>query len=208
MLYTRNIQGNLPLRMRNKLGNKEEIYERLQQRQEFKERTTISTLVICYQCIQDRTSEYRLFQSVEPAVLLGKNQEPRPYVVETQNGWVLRRNRRHIHDENNLRRKQFDVNATVQTPPTVCGCPETPTVCGSAETPTVCGSRKVRFENENRKTQPTVHNYRQKLSESEEKTNVPLHVTRSLAVMDHDGQYKTRTGRVIRKPRCYDQLYE
>ena len=34
MLYTRKVQGNLPVRMRKKLGNKEEIYERLQQRQE------------------------------------------------------------------------------------------------------------------------------------------------------------------------------
>ena len=34
MLYTRKVQGNLPVRWRNKLGNKEEIYERLQQRQE------------------------------------------------------------------------------------------------------------------------------------------------------------------------------
>ena len=34
MLYTKKVQGNLPVRMRNKLGNTEEIYERLQQRQE------------------------------------------------------------------------------------------------------------------------------------------------------------------------------
>ena len=83
-----------------------------------------------------------------------------------------------------------------------------PTVCGSPETQTVCDSRTVRFEDENQKTQPTVHNYRQKLSGSEANSDVPLHVTRPPAVMDRDGQYKTRTGRVIRTPWCYDQLYE
>ena len=62
MLYTRKVQGNLTVRMRNKLGNKEEIYERLQQRQEFQ--TMISTLVICHHCFQDRTSEYSLFHQV------------------------------------------------------------------------------------------------------------------------------------------------
>ena len=79
-----------------------------------------------------------------------------------------------------------------------CDSPNTPTVCDSPETPTVCDSRTVRFEDENRKTQPTVHNDRQKLSVPEVDSVVPLRVRRSPAVMDRDGQYKTRTGRVVR----------
>ena len=56
-------------------------------------------------------------------------------------------------------------------------------MCGSSEKPTVCDSRKVRFEDENRKTQPTVHNYRQKLGGSEANSDVPVHITRSHAVL-------------------------
>ena len=77
--------------------------------------------------------------------------------------------------------------------------------CNSPNTLTVCDSRTVRFEDENQKTQPTVHNYRQKLSVSEVDSDIRLRITRSPAVMDRDGQYKTRTDRVVRKPRCYDQ---
>ena len=143
----------------------------------------ISTLVICHHCFQDRTSEYKLFRQVCGHLqLYGRNVRNR---VETQNGRVLRRNRRHIRG----------VESEKKTVRCECDSPNTPTVCGSPETPTVCDSRKVRFEDENRKTQPTVHNYRQRLSGPEANSDVPLHVTRSPAVMDRDGQYKTRIWR-------------
>ena len=62
-----------------------------------------------------------------------------------------------------------------------------------------CDSRTVRFEDKNRKTQPTMHNY--KLSVSDADNDVPLRLIRSPGVMDHDGQYKMKTGWVVRKPR-------
>ena len=186
MLYTRKVQGNFPVRMRNKLG--EQIYERLQQRQEV-QRTNheqhsgdVSPL-FPGQNVRIQTLPSSLWS---PAVVREKCQEPRSYVVETQNGRVLQRNRCHIRG--------------VESEKKTVRCE-----CDSPKSPTVCDSRKVRFEDENRKTQPTVHNYIQKLSGSEANSDVPLHVTRSPAVMDRDRQYKTRTGRMIRKPRCYDQ---
>ena len=110
--------------------------------------------------------------------------------LETRNGRVLRRNRRHI------RAAEYE-KKTVRCE---CDSPNTPTVCDSPETPSVCDSRKVRFEDENRKTQPTVHNYRQKLSVWEANNDVSLLVNRSPAVMDRDGQYNRRTGRVFAFP--------
>ena len=95
MLYTRKVQGNLPVRMRNKFGNKEDIYERLQQRQEVKGRTTISTLVICHHCFQDRTS--RLFHQVSGHLQwYGRKVRNRFAMLWKQNGRVLRRSGRHI----------------------------------------------------------------------------------------------------------------
>ena len=94
MLYKRKVQGNLPVRMRNKLGNKEEIYERLQQRQEVQKTNhdqhsrDLSPLFPGQNVrIHTLTSSMWL-----PAVVREKCQEPRSYVVETQNGRVLRRN--------------------------------------------------------------------------------------------------------------------
>ena len=97
MLYTRKVQGNLPVRMRNKFGNKEEIYERLQQRQEV-ERTNHNqhsrdlSPLFPEQNVRIQTLPSSLWS---PAVVREKCQEPRSYVVETQNGRVLRRNRQH-----------------------------------------------------------------------------------------------------------------
>ena len=181
----------------NKLGNKEEIYERLQQRQEVQrtnhdQHSRDLSPLFPGQNVRIQTLPSSLWS---PAVVREKCQEPRSYVVETQNGRVLRRNRRHIRE----------VESEKKTVRCECDSPNTPTVCGSSETQIVSDSRKVRFEDENRKTQPTEHNYRQKLSGSEANSDVPVHVTRSPAVMDRDGLCKTRTGRVIRKPRCYDQ---
>ena len=101
-----------------------------------------------------------------PATVVGKCSEPRSYMIETPNGAVLRRNRRHIREV---------------TPPTV----PSPAREDSQSQDMDDGSARV--------TKPR--------SPSVEVPEEPI--ARTPGTPEHrqpDGQTRTKTGRVIRKP--------
>ena len=98
MLYTRKIQGNLPVKVSNVLPSKDKIYERLKEQQEkqklyhdqhskelppLMEGQPVST--------QDPRSGHW-----SPAKVLSKCEEPQSYLIQTKEGTKVRRNRQHL----------------------------------------------------------------------------------------------------------------
>ena len=110
LLYTRKIQGNLPVRIPNQLANKDNIYERLLARQAtqkaYHDRTAHDlTPLLAGQPVSIQNTITGQWQ---PGVVRTVCDEPRSYIVSTTAGRDLRRNRQqirhaptmiHIHDD-------------------------------------------------------------------------------------------------------------
>lgn len=100
LLSGRKMRGNLPMHTPSKYGQKDQVFEHFQHKQGTQKKyfdqhsTELSPLM---------TGQYVRFQDHvtglwNPATVVGKCPEPRSYMIETPNGSVLRRNRRHIRD--------------------------------------------------------------------------------------------------------------
>lgn len=98
LLYNRKIQGNLPTRLTNQRPDKDQIHDRLKKRQETqkqqhdkhaRDQPRLHTSQPVY--VQNPTTG-----RWSPGSVRAVCQEPRSYVVNTSNGGVVRRNRRHL----------------------------------------------------------------------------------------------------------------
>ena len=98
LLFGRKLQGNLPVRIPNRDHRRDEVYARLVEKQQKQKNyydqhaRDLSHLVPGQEVrIQDHRTK-----GWEQGVIRRQCQEPRSYVVESENGNWLRRNRRHI----------------------------------------------------------------------------------------------------------------
>ncbi len=98
LLFGRKLQGNLPVRIPNRDHRRDEVYARLVEKQQKQKNyydqhaRDLSHLVPGQEVrIQDHRTK-----GWEQGVIRRQCQEPRSYVVESENGSWLRRNRRHI----------------------------------------------------------------------------------------------------------------
>ena len=132
LLYNRKVRGNLPVRIRNTLNSRDEITDRLYQRQasqkEYHDRRAKDLPPLKAGqavSIQDPTSG-----RWTPATVKEKCLEPRSYVVHTPNGSILRRNRVHIRDlEPAKKTVTFDLNPSPDpqaSPPSIPPAPTSP----------------------------------------------------------------------------------
>ena len=99
MLFTRKIKGNLPVRIRNVLPNHNDIYNRLKDRQDIQKsyydrNTRDLPPLIKGQPVHIQNSR----GTWDPAIVQQQCIEPRSYVVSTESGMELRRNRKHIRE--------------------------------------------------------------------------------------------------------------
>jgi transposase InsO family protein len=98
LLYTRKIQGNLPVRLENRIACKDQIYDRLRVRQNkqkhYHDRKAHDLQPLCVgQTVRVQDPVSQLWQ---PAEVTAVRDEPRSYIVSTDQGQQLRRNRQHI----------------------------------------------------------------------------------------------------------------
>ena len=110
LLYGKKIRGNMPMKISNPLPNKDNIADRLVKRQEQQKQ------------YHDRNaheqSPLHTGQNVRiqdgkkwaPGIVVNKRPEPRSYEVSTQNGNILRRNRRHLKEMG--KRTSINLNPT------------------------------------------------------------------------------------------------
>ncbi|XP_063611471.1 uncharacterized protein LOC134785119 [Penaeus indicus] len=95
LLNGRNMRGNLPLHLPTKEGQKQEVYKNFKRKQDTQKQyydrgAKDQQAILPGQAVQDHiTGRWT------PATVFEKSQEPRSYIVETQNGGILQRNRRH-----------------------------------------------------------------------------------------------------------------
>ena len=106
LLYTRKIQGNLPVKLSNPIAHKDIIHQRLEQRQaiqkEYHDRHAHDLPpLITGQDVYVQNQQTGLWK---PATVQAKCMEPRSYVVETDDGQTLRRNRRHIQGSKTVKK--------------------------------------------------------------------------------------------------------
>jgi len=100
LLYNHKIRSNLPVKIYNQLPVKDKVAERLLQRQESQKSyfdKKAHELPPLYPNQQVRVQDQDSHKWI-PAVVHSRRSEPRSYNVETTNGRVLRRNRRHIRE--------------------------------------------------------------------------------------------------------------
>lgn len=139
LLYTRKIKGNLPVRIRNCVTNRDSVYQRLKdrqvsQKQYFDQTARVLPELMTGQsvCVQDQLSK-----RWSPATVVQKSAEPRSYVLSTPSGSILRRNRRHILDvDQPVKRVRFEPET--QPPAAVPGTcqPEVPNIQPDPGSPT------------------------------------------------------------------------
>ena len=89
----------LPTKFTNKNARKEEIQEHLLHRQLLQEKTTRPTCKGSIQPQHRATGESTGQGSGPPAIVRQACTEPRPYIIETPTGQVLRRNRSHLKED-------------------------------------------------------------------------------------------------------------
>ena len=109
LLYARKMKDDLPIQMRNVLAHRDEIHARLEQRQDTQKlyhdtrAHDLPPLATGQQVrVQDHASG-----RWKPATVTATCDEPRSYLVEAQNGRILRRNRRHLRTTGSPRRVHF-----------------------------------------------------------------------------------------------------
>ena len=107
LLYARKLKANLPVKIRNPLNSRDEIQSRLQERQDVQKSChdrhahDLPPRMIGQPIrIQDHTSGLW-----NQAIANASCYEPRSYMVEAQNGHILRRNRRQIQETSPERRR-------------------------------------------------------------------------------------------------------
>ena len=129
LLYSRQLTGNLPVKMQNTIPRKEEVEDRLRLRQEkqkeYHDRQGVKELppLVVGQrvTVQDhQTGKW------SPAVVIEKCQEPRSYLIKRTDGQtILRRNRKHLREVEPTGRRvrfQFEAQETEKTVPTPKQC--------------------------------------------------------------------------------------
>ena len=109
LLYARKLKGDLPIQIRNPLTRRDDIYRRLQERQDTQKTFhdahahDMSQLTAGQHVrIQDQASG-----RWQKATVTATCEEPRSYLVEAQNGRTLRRNRRQLQATPSPRRVHF-----------------------------------------------------------------------------------------------------
>ena len=102
LLYQRKLQANLPVRVDNRIPDRDKVAQRLTERQQsmkhYYDRNAhdLSPLTTGQPVrIQDQASKKWL-----PGTVSCTRPEPRSYEVKTQSGSILRRNRRHLRPAN------------------------------------------------------------------------------------------------------------
>jgi transposase InsO family protein len=110
LLYGRKIKGNVPVIPQNNLHNKDNIYERLQERQD-KQKQYFDQHAKDLPPLQPGQA-VRIQDHVTgkwtPAKVINKCPEPRSYTVKTDGGAILRRNRKHIQYVQDAKRENQD----------------------------------------------------------------------------------------------------
>ena len=113
LLYSRKLSSNLPAKINNKHGDKDQIYEQLEKRQERQKEyhdKTASDLPPLYKgqpvYIQDQQSK-----QWNKGTIQEKREEPRSYNVTMPNGKTLRRNRKQLRERTERREHNEDNNA-------------------------------------------------------------------------------------------------
>ncbi|XP_063590442.1 uncharacterized protein K02A2.6-like [Penaeus indicus] len=98
LLNGRKMRSNLPLHLPTREGQKQDVYENFKKKQDTQKQyydrgAKDQQALLPGQAVrvQDHISG-----RWTPATVVEKSQEPRSYIVETQDGGILRRNRRHI----------------------------------------------------------------------------------------------------------------
>ena len=98
LLYQRKLKSNLPVRIGNQMPNRDQINQRLTERQEimkyYHDRNAhdLSPLVDGQHVrVQDQNTKKWI-----PGTVKSKRPEPRSYEIQTESGSTLRRNRRHL----------------------------------------------------------------------------------------------------------------
>ena len=107
LLYARKLKANLPVKIRNTLNSRDEIQSMLQERQDVQKSYhdrhahDLPPLMIEQPIrIQDSTSG-----RWNQAIVNARCYEPRSYMIESQNGHILRRNRIQIQETPPARRR-------------------------------------------------------------------------------------------------------
>ncbi|XP_037794447.1 uncharacterized protein K02A2.6-like [Penaeus monodon] len=98
LLNGRKMRSNLPLHLPAKERQKQEVYENFKRKQDTQKQyydrgAKDQQILLPGQAV--RVQDH-ITGRWTPATVIEKSQEPRSYIVETQNGGILRRNRRHI----------------------------------------------------------------------------------------------------------------
>ena len=98
LLFGRKLQGNLPVRIYNRDRRRDEVHARLAERQQ-KQKNYYDQHAHDLSHLepgQDVRIQDHKTKEWQQGTIQEKCQEPRSYVVETENGKQLRRNRQHI----------------------------------------------------------------------------------------------------------------
>ena len=141
-LYGRKIRGNLPVKIPNASNQKDEIYDRLKQRQETQKRNFDKHAKDLPELkpgqpvrIQDHVTG-----KWQAATITDKRPEPRSYMVKTKSGSILRRNRKHI---SSVPQDNAQTNASEQNPAAVSdtNCAHHAAECDQNNAP----KKRVRF---------------------------------------------------------------
>lgn len=179
LLYQRKLKSNLPIRIENQMPNRDQISQRLIERQQsmkyYHDRNAqdLSPLATGQHVrIQDQRTK-KWF----PGTVSCKRPEPRSYEVQTQNGSILRRNRCHLRPASaqHIEMGPTDENTVSEAHPSV---PESAEALHTTPTPSPPSGATAA---------------------SVRPTQTPMETTRSNANQSPE-PYRTRSGRTVTRP--------
>ena len=98
LLYGRKIRGTMPVKISNPLPNKDNIADRLGKRQDQQKQYHDRNAHDQSPLHKGQNVRIQDGKRWAPGVVVSKRPEPRSYEIVTQNGNILRRNRRHIKE--------------------------------------------------------------------------------------------------------------